>query len=64
MQIQVRRGTKVVKTIVKSRRFAANRTQRATLSAKGLRRGDYKVRITVRRAGSRTTTSTLTTRKL
>ncbi len=30
----------------------------------GLRKGDYKVRITVKRAGSRTTTSTLTTRKL
>jgi hypothetical protein len=64
VRIQVLRGTKVVKTLVKSRRFAANRTHRATLSAKGLHKGDYKVRITVRRAGSRTTTSTLTTRKL
>jgi len=59
----VLRGKKVVKTLVRSRRFAANRTHRATLSAKGLRRGDYKVRITGR-AGSRTATSTLTTRKL
>ena len=35
-----------------------------TLSAKGLRKGDYKVRITVKRAGSQTATSTLTSRKL
>ena len=64
VRIQVLRGTKVVKTLVKTRRFAANRTHRATLTARGLRRGDYKVRITVRRAGAKTTTSTLTTRKL
>jgi hypothetical protein len=64
VRIQVLRGKKVVKTLVRSRRFAARRTHRATLSARGLRRGDYKVRIRVRRAGSRTTTSTLTTRKL
>ena len=64
VRIQVLRGTKVVKTLVKSRRFAANRTHRATLTARGLRRGDYKVRITVRRTGAKSTTSTLTTRKL
>ena len=64
VRIQVLRGKKVVKTLVKSRRFAANRTHRATLSAKGLRKGDHQVRITVRRTGSKTTTSTLTTRKL
>jgi hypothetical protein len=62
--VQVLRGTRVVKTLVKSKRFRAGRTHRARMSAKGLRRGDYKVRITVRRAGSRTVTSTLTSRKL
>ena len=64
VRIDVLRGAKLVKTLVKSRRFAANRTHRATLTAKRLRKGDYRVRITVRRAGAKTTTSTLTTRKL
>ncbi len=64
VRVQVLRGARVIKTLVRSRRFAANRTHRAALSAKGLRRGDHRVRITVRRAGARTTTSTLTARKL
>ena len=52
VRVEVLRGTQVVKTLVKSRRFAAGRTHRATLTARGLRKGDYKVRITVRRAGA------------
>jgi hypothetical protein len=63
VRVEVLRGARVVKTLVKSKRFRAGRTHRARMSAKGLRRGDYKVRITVRRAG-RTVTSTLTSRKL
>ena len=39
------------------------RTARAC-APRGLRKGDYQVRITVSRAGSRTATSTLTSRKL
>ena len=64
VRVQVLRGATVVKTLVNSKRFAAGRTHRASLRSAGLRKGDYKVRITVRRAGSRTATSTLTTRKL
>ena len=64
VRVQVLRGAKVVKTLVRSKRFAARRTHRVSLRSQGLRKGDYKVRIRVRRAGSRTASSTLTTRKL
>ena len=40
------------------------RTIRLGMSSRGLRRGDYKVKITVRRASGRALTSTLTARKL
>jgi hypothetical protein len=63
VRIQVRRGNRV-ETLVRSKRFAGGRTHRATLRSAGLRKGDYRVQIRVSRAGSRTTTSTLTTRKL
>ncbi len=64
VKLQVLRGKKVVKTLVRSKRFAAGKTHRASLSAAGLRRADYKVRVTVKRAGRKTVRSTLTTRKL
>ena len=60
MTLRVLKG----KTLVKSKRFAAGRTHRKTLSTNGLRKGDYKLRITVKRAGSKTATPTLTSRKL
>ena len=63
VRIQVLRGN-TVKTLVKSKRFAAGRTHRASLSTKGLRKGDYQVQIRVTRAGSKTATSTLTSRKI
>ncbi|CAA9521850.1 MAG: hypothetical protein AVDCRST_MAG79-247, partial [uncultured Thermoleophilia bacterium] len=46
-----------------AKQVAANRTQRLTLSPKGLERGDYRVKIGVTKDG-RTTTSTLTANKL
>ena len=46
-----------------AKQVAANKTQRLTLSPKGLERGDYRVKIGVTRGG-RTTTSTLTANKL
>jgi hypothetical protein len=64
VKLQVLRGKTVVKTLIKSKRFAAGKTRRTSLSAKSLRRGDYRVRITVKRAGRKTVKSTLTTRKL
>ncbi len=44
VRLDVLRGKQVVKTLLTSRRFAANRTHRATLKASGLRTGDSKVR--------------------
>jgi hypothetical protein len=64
VRLQVLRGKQVVRTLVKSKRFAAGRTHRASLGVKGLRKGDYKLRITVKRAGRRTAKSTLTSRRL
>ena len=46
-----------------SKQVAANKTQRLTLSPKGLERGDYRVKLSVTRGG-RTTTSVLTSNKL
>jgi hypothetical protein len=64
VRLQVLRGKRVVKTLIKSKRFKAGRTQRSSLKVGSLRRGDYKVRITVKRAGNKTVRSTLTSRKL
>jgi hypothetical protein len=64
VRLQVLRGTKVVKTLVKSKRFAAGKTFRKRLGAKGLRKGDYRVRITLKRSRNKTAKSTLTARKL
>ncbi len=63
VRIQVVRGNRS-ETIVRSKRFAGGRTRRVSLRSAGLRKGDYRVRIRVTRAGSRTVTSTLTSRKL
>jgi hypothetical protein len=63
VRIQVLRGNRT-ETIVRSKRFAAGRTHRASLRSAGLRKGDYRVQIRVSRAGSRAVTSTLTSRKL
>ena len=46
-----------------AKQVAANKTQRLTLSPRGLERGDYRVKIGVTRDG-RTTTSTLTANRL
>ena len=46
-----------------AKQVAANKTQRLTLSPKGLERGDYRVKLSVTRGG-RTTTSTLTANRL
>jgi hypothetical protein len=64
VRLQVLRGKQVVRTLVKSKRFAAGKTFRKRLGVKGLRKGDYRVRITVKRAGRKTAKSTLTARKL
>ena len=46
-----------------AKQVAANKTQRLTLSPKGLARGDYRVKLSVTQGG-RTTTSTLTANRL
>ena len=58
----VLRGSRVVKRFAHARR-GANRTYRLSLPARGLARGDYKVRL-VARAGAETVTSTLVSRRL
>ena len=58
----VRRGGKVVKRF-KARSYKADRVKRLFMGARGRARGDYKVRLTVRR-GSRRVVSVLTARRL
>jgi hypothetical protein len=60
--VVVRRGSRVISRY-QPRSRQANQTYRLRLDAERLVRGDYKVTITVR-AGGRTETSTLTTRRL
>ncbi len=60
--VTVLRGSRVVKRYA-ARTAAANRTYRLSLPARGLARGDYKVRL-VASAGSETVTSTLVSRRL
>jgi hypothetical protein len=64
VRLQVLRGKQVVKTLIRSKRYAGGKTFRKRLGVKGLRKGDYRVRITVKRARSKTAKSTLTARKL
>ncbi len=56
------RRARVVKRFA-AKQVAAGRTQRLSLSPRGLERGDYRVKISVTRGG-RTTTSTLTANRL
>ena len=62
MTVTVLRGSRVVKRFA-ARTAAANRTYRLSLPARGLARGDYKVRL-VASAGTETVTSTLVSRRL
>jgi hypothetical protein len=61
-QVTVRRGKKVVKRF-KAHRYRAHRTHRLRLRSAKLRRGDYRVRITVGRGTGRVR-ATLTSRRL
>ena len=61
--VTVLRGTKVVKRFGPTQRRAGV-TQRLRLRAKGLARGDYRVRISIPVAGGGTLTSTLVGRRL
>ena len=61
-QVTVLRGTKVVKRF-KARTSAPRRTHRLKLASRKLRRGDYRVRITVGRGKGRVV-STLVSRRL
>jgi hypothetical protein len=60
-RIRVTQGAHTVKTY--ARRVRAGRTQRLRLSARGLRRGDYRARLVVR-SGRSVTRSTLTAHRL
>ena len=60
--ITVRRGSRTIRTF-RQGTVDPRRTHRVRLSARGLRRGDYRVTITVR-AGNSTLTSTLVSRRL
>jgi hypothetical protein len=60
--VTVLRGKRVIRRFA-VRTVAANRTQRLTLPARRLARGNYRVRLQAR-AGTQTVTSTLTSRRL
>jgi hypothetical protein len=60
-RIRVTQGAHTVKTY--ARRVRAGRTQRLRLSARGLRRGDYRARLVVR-SGRSVTRSTLLAHRL
>jgi hypothetical protein len=61
-RIRVTQGAHTVKTYSRRVRAGAT-TQRFRLSARGLRRGDYRVRLVVR-SGRNVTRSTLVARRL
>jgi hypothetical protein len=60
--VNVMRGSRIVQSFP-ARTVAGGRTARLTLRARGLRRGDYRVRLVARDAAS-TLTSTLVSRRL
>ena len=60
--IEVRRGSRLVKRF-KEKAYAANRTHRLRVSARGLARGTYQVTLRASRPG-RTTTQSLSARRL
>jgi hypothetical protein len=61
--LELLRGSRRVRRLAPTRARAAGRAYRVRIAAEGLRRGDYRVRLTVRRGG-KTTRATLTARKL
>ena len=61
--VSVLRGKRVIKRFKTTTR-QRNLTHRLRLESKRLRRGDYKVRITVTRKGAKPLTATLTSRRL
>ena len=61
--LELLRGSRRVRRLAPTRVRAANRAHRVRIAAEGLRRGDYRVRLTVR-AGAKTTRAVLTARKL
>jgi hypothetical protein len=63
VRLEVLRGSQTIKTLANEKRVSAGRTYRARTTSRGLRAGNYKIRITVRQ-GSRRVTSTLVARRL
>ena len=63
VEVTVRRAGRVVKRFA-ARPRPAGRTIRLSLSARGLRRGDYQVTLRARTPGGRTVTRTLGSRRL
>ena len=61
--VELLRGSRRVRRLARTRVRPGGRTQRVRVSARGLRRGDYRVRVTVR-SGGRRTVATLTARRL
>ena len=61
--VTVLRGKRVVKRFKTTTR-ARNITHRLRLASKRLRRGDYRVRVTVTRKGAKPLVATLTSRRL
>ena len=58
------RGGKVVRRLSRSRRVAAGRARVLRVRARGVKRGAYRVRLTIRRAGAKTRRIALTARRL
>ena len=61
--VRVLHGKGTVRTFGTATR-RAGRTYRLRLAARGLTRGDYRVRLTVTRAGAKPITATLVSRRL
>ena len=61
--LELLRGSRRVRRLAPTRVRLQGRAHRVRIVSKGLRRGDYRVRVTVR-SGGRTTAATLTARRL
>ena len=61
--LELLRGSRRVRRLAPTRVRLQGRAHRVRIASEGLRRGDYRVRVTVR-SGGRTTAATLTARRL
>ena len=63
-RVELIRGRRVIRTLAGTRRVRAGRLRTLTLRPRTVRRGTYRVRLVIRRAGAQAQSVTLVTRRL